>query len=111
MFVHPQQIFVSFDPISSMLPPITNPSALDLEQRYRMLIESIKDYAICMLATDGTVITWNPGAQQFKGYMPEEIIGRHFSEFYTDEDRATGLPMRALQTAIEGLRLASIKMM
>lgn len=67
--------------------------------RYRLLIEAITDYAIYMLDADGIVSSWNPGARRFKGYEPREIIGRHFSTFYTVEDRAAGVPERALQTA------------
>jgi PAS domain S-box-containing protein len=69
------------------------------ESRYRLLIEAVTDYAIYMLDPGGIVTSWNPGAQRFKGYAPHEIIGQHFSRFYTDEDRATGLPERALETA------------
>ncbi|MGN6570658.1 MAG: PAS domain S-box protein [Pseudolabrys sp.] len=69
------------------------------ESRYRLLIEAVTDYAIYMLDPGGIVTSWNPGAQRFKGYAPHEIIGQHFSRFYTDEDRATGLPARALETA------------
>jgi PAS domain S-box-containing protein len=69
------------------------------EGRYRLLVESITDYAIYMLSPTGMVTSWNAGAQRFKGYQANEIIGRHFSEFYTEEDRKTGLPERALQTA------------
>ena len=53
------------------------------------------DYAIYMLTPEGRVSNWNRGAQRFKGYTEEEIIGQHFSRFYTDEDRQTGLPTRA----------------
>jgi PAS domain S-box-containing protein len=67
--------------------------------RYRLLVEAITDYAIYMLDPTGIVTSWNPGAERFKGYAPHEIIGQHFSRFYTDEDRATGLPARALETA------------
>jgi PAS domain S-box-containing protein len=69
------------------------------ENRYRLLIEAVTDYAIYMLDPGGIVTSWNPGAQRFKGYAPHEIIGQHFSRFYTDEDRASGLPARALETA------------
>jgi PAS domain S-box-containing protein len=64
-----------------------------------MLVEAVTDYAIYMLNTEGIVSSWNPGARRFKGYEESEIIGEHFSRFYTDEDRATGLPKRALETA------------
>jgi PAS domain S-box-containing protein len=67
--------------------------------RYRMLIEAITDYAIFMLDAQGVVTSWNPGAERFKGYSAHEIIGEHFSRFYTDEDRDSGLPARALETA------------
>ncbi|MEA2933451.1 MAG: hypothetical protein QOD74_97 [Variibacter sp.] len=69
------------------------------DQTYRQLIESITDYAIFMLDPEGTVITWNRGAERFKGYTERDIVGQHFSRFYTEEDRATGLPARALRTA------------
>ncbi|MDB5597483.1 MAG: sensor hybrid histidine kinase [Hyphomicrobiales bacterium] len=74
-------------------------SALTRAERYRLLIETVSDYAIYMLDPDGIVASWNPGAERFKGYTEEEIIGQHFSRFYTDEDRAAGLPQRALATA------------
>ena len=51
--------------------------------RYRILVEAITDYAIYMLDREGRVTSWNPGARRFKGYEAEEIIGRHFSTFYT----------------------------
>ena len=66
---------------------------------YRLLVDSIADYAIFMLDPSGRVASWNPGAQRFKGYEPSEIIGQHFSRFYTEEDRASGLPAEALQAS------------
>jgi len=69
------------------------------EGRFRMLVDAITDYAIYMLDPDGTVTSWNPGAKRFKGYDESEIIGENFSRFYTEEDRKTGLPQRALETA------------
>ena len=76
-------------------------ASLTDEGRYRMLVESITDYAIYMLDLDGRVANWNAGARRFKGYSAEEIIGEHFSRFYTKEDRAAGLPERALATAAQ----------
>lgn len=70
-------------------------------ERYRLLVESVTDYAIYMLDPQGTVISWNPGARRFKGYEDHEIIGQSFSRFYTEEDRAAGLPERALRQAAE----------
>jgi PAS domain S-box-containing protein len=69
------------------------------DERYRLLIEAITDYAIYMLDPSGRVSSWNPGAQRFKGYTASEVLGQHFSKFYTEEDRATGLPQRAMDTA------------
>ncbi len=69
------------------------------EGRYRMLIDAVTDYAIYMLDPDGIVTSWNPGAKRFKGYEESEIIGKHFSRFYTEEDRNSGLPGRSLQIA------------
>jgi PAS domain S-box-containing protein len=67
----------------------------------QLLIDAVVDYAIYMISTDGRVLTWNPGARRLKGYAPEEIIGQPFSNFYTPEDRAAGVPARALETARE----------
>lgn len=69
------------------------------EERYRLLVDAITDYAIYMLDTDGRVSSWNPGARRFKGYETHEILGQHFSRFYTQDDRATGLPEKALLLA------------
>lgn len=75
-------------------------SVVDVEaERFRHFIVSVTDYAIYTLSPEGVVVTWNAGAQRFKGYHPEEIIGRHFSVFYTDEEQARGRPARALELA------------
>ncbi|MBA2919903.1 PAS domain S-box protein [Sphingomonas sp. MAH-20] len=70
------------------------------EQRFRMLIQGVRDYAIYMLDRDGRITNWNPGAEAIKGYTEDEILGEHFSRFYTDEDRANGEPEKALATAL-----------
>ncbi len=70
-------------------------------KRADLLVQSVSDYAIYMLDPEGIVSSWNPGAQRLKGYRADEIIGQHFSRFYTAEDRATGVPERALKTALE----------
>ena len=70
------------------------------EEQFRLLVESVTDYAIYMLDVNGNISSWNQGAQRIKGYLPDEIIGRHFSRFYTQEDRQHGEPERALETAI-----------
>ncbi len=64
-----------------------------------MFVDGVTDYAIYMLSPEGIVSSWNAGAQRFKGYAPDEIVGQHFSKFYTEQDLATGLPARALATA------------
>jgi PAS domain S-box-containing protein len=69
------------------------------EQRFRLLVQSVTDYAIYMLDRDGRVSSWNAGAERFKGYAANEIMGQHFSQFYTDEDRAAEVPRIALETA------------
>ncbi len=70
------------------------------EQQFRLLVQGVTDYAIYMLSPEGRVTNWNPGAQRIKGYAPDEVIGKHFSMFYTPEDRETGEPQRALETAV-----------
>jgi PAS domain S-box-containing protein len=69
------------------------------EERFRLLVQSVTDYAIYMLDTGGHVASWNAGAERFKGYTADEIIGEHFSRFYTEEDREAGIPRRALEAA------------
>ncbi len=69
------------------------------EARYRLLLESVEDYAIYMLDLDGRVASWNTGAQRLKGYRADEIIGQHFSRFYLPEDIALGRPQNALEVA------------
>jgi PAS domain S-box-containing protein len=74
-------------------------ASLSEEGRYRLLVESVTDYAIYMLDSEGFVSSWNSGARRFKGYEEPEILGKHFSTFYTEEDRRAGLPRTVLETA------------
>lgn len=69
------------------------------EQQFRMLVQGVTDYAIYMLSPSGIVTSWNIGAERIKGYSEAEILGQHFSCFYTDEDRAAGAPALTLATA------------
>jgi PAS domain S-box-containing protein len=69
------------------------------ERRFRMLVEAVTDYAIFMLDPRGDVMAWNPGAERIKGYTATEIIGSHFSRFYTQEDRERDIPAIALSIA------------
>ena len=69
------------------------------ERRFRMLVEGVIDYALYTLDPSGVVISWNPGAERLKGYSADEIVGQHFSKFYTREGRTDGLPSRVLETA------------
>ena len=71
------------------------------EQRYRLLVDCVKDYAIFMLSRKGHVMSWNQGAQRIKGYSREEILGRHFSVFYPLEDIQSGKPKRELEIAAD----------
>jgi PAS domain S-box-containing protein len=82
------------------------------ERQFRLLVAGVTDYAIYMLDPNGIVVSWNAGAERIKGYKASEIIGQHFSRFYTERDRAAGLPVRALHAATqegrfeaEGLRM------
>jgi len=74
-------------------------------RRLQLLIDAIVDYAIYMIDLDGTVRSWNTGAERLKGYSADEIIGKPFSLFYSPEDRAKGLPQTALRIASETGRL------
>jgi PAS domain S-box-containing protein len=69
------------------------------EERFRLLVESVRDHAIFMLDADGIVRSWNPGAQSLKGYSGPDIIGRHFSTFYTPQDQRDGKPAAELRAA------------
>jgi PAS domain S-box-containing protein len=70
------------------------------QEQFRLLVQGVTDYAIYMLEADGTVASWNAGAERIKGYAADEIIGAHFSRFYVDEDRSAGAPETALRTAM-----------
>lgn len=74
-------------------------AVVESERRFRMLVHGVTDYSIFMLSPEGRVTNWNQGARRIKGYEAEEIIGSHFSRFYTPEDAAAGLPQRGLDTA------------
>ena len=98
-----------------MLDNAPKPPLMNEEQRFRLLIDAVVDYAIYMTDPSGIITSWNSGARRFKGYEESEILGQHFSRFYTDQDRAAGLPQRALDTALhegrfegEGLSLIHI---
>ncbi|WP_321915646.1 MULTISPECIES: PAS domain-containing sensor histidine kinase [unclassified Paraburkholderia] len=76
-----------------------NESDIAIVDRYRLLIDAVRDYAIFMLDPGGRVASWNPGAQRIKGYSSDEIVGQHFSVFYTPDDIASGKPSRLLEAA------------
>jgi PAS domain S-box-containing protein len=85
---------------------------IDDAKRLQLLVEAVGDYAIYLIDLEGNIVSWNSGARRIKGYTADEVIGRHFSMFFTDEDRAEGRPQRALQIAsdegrfeVEGWRL------
>jgi PAS domain S-box-containing protein len=71
----------------------------ETERRFHLLIDAVTDYAIFMLDAAGNVVSWNPGAEKIKGYSSAEILGQHFSRFYTEDDRQKGVPRTALATA------------
>lgn len=70
------------------------------EQRFRLLVEGVVDYAIYMLDPNGVITNWNRGAERIKGYAAEEVVGQHFSRFYTPDERAAGAPAMALAAAL-----------
>lgn len=74
-------------------------AVLESEWRFRLLVQGVVDYAIFMLSPEGYVTNWNAGARRIKGYTEEQIVGSHFSRFYTPEDIASGVPMRGLEIA------------
>jgi PAS domain S-box-containing protein len=69
------------------------------EQRFRLLVDAVQDYAIFMLDPEGVVASWNSGAARMKGYQRDEIVGKHFSHFFTEEDIAAGKPRQELAAA------------
>ena len=74
-------------------------AVLKSERSFRLLVQGVTDYAIFMLSPDGHITSWNPGARRIKGYTEGEIVGSHFSRFYTPDDVAAGVPFRGLETA------------
>lgn len=78
---------------------LRNQSASFQGDRFRLLVEAIRDYAIFMLDPEGRILTWNAGAERIKGYRTDEIIGKHFSIFYDQEDIRSGKPERELEIA------------
>jgi PAS domain S-box-containing protein len=82
-------------------PPQDQGTNLSELERFRLFFAGVTDYAIYMLSPEGYVTSWNAGAQLFKGYTEQEILGQHFSRFYTEEDQAAGVPAKALQIALE----------
>src|ERR1700756_5370768 len=84
-----------------LIKPPQQRDLFESERSFRLLVEGVADYALYMLDPTGTVTSWNIGGQRIKGYSPDEILGQHFSRFYTDTDRANGKPSRALRIAQE----------
>jgi PAS domain S-box-containing protein len=85
---------------------------LQSEERFRLLVEGVRDYAIFMLSPDGHIVSWNEGAERIQGYQASEVIGEHFSAFYAEEDVERSLPNEELRIAVtegrfeeEGLRV------
>lgn len=72
-----------------------------VERSFELLVESVTNYAIYMLDTTGQIVSWNSGARRIKGYESSEIIGNHFSRFYSEDDRAADIPMRGLRIAAQ----------
>jgi PAS domain S-box-containing protein len=79
-----------------------------LDQLHKKMIAEIQDYAIILLDIDGTIITWNKGAEKIKGYKEEEILGQNFRLFYMPQDRQAGLPEQLIAQAIKEGRASHI---
>lgn len=84
-----------------------DPSTPDADE-FRLLVASIKDYAIFMLDPSGRIAMWNAGAKQIKGYLPEEVIGKHISVSYTPEDAANQRPQKLLAKAVADGRVEDL---
>jgi PAS domain S-box-containing protein len=80
---------------------------LEHVRRLELLFDAVVDYALYMLDPEGTIVSWNSGARRLKGYEANEIMGESFSRFFTAEDRESGLPQRALETAAKTGRFES----
>ena len=70
-----------------------------VEDLYKKMVDEIQDYAIILLDSNGTILTWNKGVESIKGYKADEIIGQNFSIFYLPEDRQSGLPNQLIDLA------------
>ncbi len=86
------------------MPPI-RPHAKQPDGYFRLLVESVRDYAIFLLDPDGHIASWNPGAERLKGYTAEQIIGQHYRIFYPEQERAARTPERQLETAVREGRI------
>ncbi|MFL5003533.1 MAG: MHYT domain-containing protein [Xanthobacteraceae bacterium] len=89
-----------FDRRFAMLATREAAALRESERRFRLLVESVTEYAIVLLDPQGRITNWNSGAERLKGYRADEIVGRHFSCFYSEEDRRNGKPERALESAL-----------
>lgn len=74
-------------------------SLVQRDESFRLLVETVQDYAIFLMSPTGAVLTWNLGAERIKGFKANEIVGQHFSKFYTQEARESGWPDRELEIA------------
>jgi PAS domain S-box-containing protein len=96
-------------PKRSVRTPVPPPAKSNVSDasRFQLLVQGVTDYAMYMLSAEGVVMSWNAGAERMKGYAPDEIIGRHFSQFFTPEDKEAGLPQKALAQARQDGRFES----
>ena len=101
--MQPETPMPAIDPVAVAVPVVDTARASQEAERFRLLVESVKDYAILILDPEGVVTTWNDGAERIKGYRASEMIGESFSLFYTEDDIAAGRFQRKLDmTAVEG---------
>ena len=96
--VSPAKVSAASGPPAATL-HLTEQQLRESEERFRLLVDSTLDYAIFMLDPEGHIASWNPGAQRIKGYSADDVIGRHFSAFYTPDAVASGWPDYELRQA------------
>src|SRR5947209_5340555 len=90
-------------------PPPNNLSAQQMEDRFDLLVADVREYAIFLVGPQGHLTCWNPGAERLFGYRADEMIGQHFSRFFSPEDVRSGQPEHELKTALAEGRADSVR--
>jgi len=91
---------------------VTNDGALsrkEVDERFDLLVADVREYAVFVVAPDGTIMCWNPGAERLLGYQSNEIVGQHFSRFFSDEDIRSGQPEHELKVSLASGHIDSVR--